>query len=118
MNFLKLLVDDLPLCVHDRLEVINVTDSDFSIFLFRLEFKLYFENDDFGVCELLWLLLETSVTKSLLKCHSTHQERVVDRSSGYFLYSDQILVQQVCVQFLNSRDHYFCEKILVAGEEL
>lgn len=88
MNFLKFVIDDLPLSINDALEILDVADPDLCIFLFRLELELDLENDDLRIGETLGLLLEPSVGEGLLECYSAHQEGIVDRTSSHLLDSD------------------------------
>ena len=118
MDLLKFLVDDLPLGVHDRLEVLHVADPDLGVLLLGFQLELYLEDDDLGVGEALGLLLEAGVGEGLLEGDPTHQEGVVDGASGDLLDADQVLVQEVGVQFLDCRDHYLCEEVFIAGEQL
>ena len=101
MNLLQFLVDDLPLGVDYALKVVDVADSNFGIFLLRLQLQFYLKDDDFGVDELLRLLLEPRVRERLLECHPAHQERVLYRPARHLLYPDQLFVQEVSVQLLD-----------------
>jgi hypothetical protein len=74
------------------LEIINIADSDFSIFLFGFEFKFDLEDDDLGIGELLRLLLETSIGEGLLEGDSANQERIIDGTAGNLLDTDQFFI--------------------------
>mmetsp|Transcript_40927 Transcript_40927/g.92111 ORF Transcript_40927/g.92111 Transcript_40927/m.92111 type:complete len:324 (+) Transcript_40927:144-1115(+) len=57
----QLLVNDLPLRVHDRLVHGRVRDANLGVLLFRLEFELHVEEQNLGVLEHLFHLLEARV---------------------------------------------------------
>ena len=51
MDFLQFVIDDLPFSIDNGLEIINIADSDISIFLLRFKFKFNLQDDDLGVLE-------------------------------------------------------------------
>lgn len=92
MDLLKLFIDDLPFSINNALEIFNIADSDFSIFLFGLEFEFYFKDDDLRVNEILGLLFKSSIREGLLEGNSTDKERIVDGSTGNLFYTDEFLI--------------------------
>lgn len=41
MDLLQFFINDLPFCIYDTLEIVDVTDPNLSILFFRFEFKFY-----------------------------------------------------------------------------
>lgn len=65
MHFLELIVDDPPLGIDNALEVLDILDPHLSVLLLGLQFEFDLEDQDFGVFEALWLLLETGIREGL-----------------------------------------------------
>ena len=103
---LKLLVDDLPLGIHNLLEVFGVFETDLSRVFFGLERELQVEAQDFGVLKGLGLLFETSVGECLSEANTLDQERVGHRAASDFLDADVVLVQ-VFAEVHHSVDNNF-----------
>lgn len=95
VNFLEFIVNDLPLSINDTLEIINIANSDLSIFLLRFKFELYLQDNDLRVSEALRLLFKASIREGLFEGDSTHQKGIVDGASSNFLDTDKVLVQQI-----------------------
>ena len=61
-DFIKLVVDDFPLSIHNFLEIIRVLKTNLCAVFFSLKLELEVEADNFGaIGEALGLLLEASV---------------------------------------------------------
>lgn len=118
MDFFEFIVNDLPLSINNALEIVNIANSDFSIFFFGLEFKLNLQDDDFRVGEALGLLLKTGIRECLFECDTAHKERIIDGSACDFLDTDKVLVEKVGIEFFNSRNNNFSEEVLVTWEKL
>jgi hypothetical protein len=56
------------------LEFFRIIYANLSIVLLGLELQLNVENGNFGVCELLWLLLETSIRESFFEANTLDEE--------------------------------------------
>lgn len=72
MDLLQFIINDLPFCIYDTLEIVDVTNSNLGILFLRFELKLYFEDNDLRINEFLRLLLKTSIWKCFFEGHSTY----------------------------------------------
>ena len=61
MDLLQFIINDLPFCIYDTLEIVDVTNSNLGILFLRFELKFYFEDNDLRINEFLRLLLKTSI---------------------------------------------------------
>mmetsp|Transcript_9374 Transcript_9374/g.23003 ORF Transcript_9374/g.23003 Transcript_9374/m.23003 type:complete len:450 (+) Transcript_9374:701-2050(+) len=87
----ELVVDDLPLRLHDGLVILRARDSNLGVFLFRLELQFHVEEQHLRVLELLGHLLESGVRKGLLEGDPLHQKGLADVSPGNLLDRDPFL---------------------------
>ena len=70
----------LDLLKDPRRTYVNALNANFGIIFFGLELQLDVQAQDLGVVEGLWLLLESSVGKSLLKCNTVNKHGVLIKS--------------------------------------
>jgi hypothetical protein len=74
-DLLQLLVDELPLGIHDRLVIIRVIDTDLGVLLLALQLQLHVQQTHIGVLEAFRLLLEPSVREGFLESDAINKER-------------------------------------------
>lgn len=98
MDSLKLVVDNLPLSVDDGLVLRDLLDTDFRVILLALQLQLNVQAHDFGVLEVLGLLLETGVRESLLESDTVNEKRVLEATTGDLLDADQSLIEIVLIE--------------------
>mmetsp|Transcript_21585 Transcript_21585/g.42908 ORF Transcript_21585/g.42908 Transcript_21585/m.42908 type:complete len:426 (+) Transcript_21585:449-1726(+) len=113
----QLLVDDLPLCVHDRLVLLGLLDAHLCVFLLCLEFELHVQEKNFGVLEFLRLLLEACIGEGLLEGHPRNQHGVEHRPSGDLFDTDHVSLKLVSEKVHGLYNHVG-EELLVARHEL
>jgi len=116
-DFVKLVVDDVPLSINNLLEIIGVVNSNLSVVLLSLELELDVEEGDLRVFEALGLLLETGIGEGLLEADTSHHEGVGDRATSDLLDSDVSLIE-VLIQVEDGVDDHLGEELLVLGDNL
>ena len=76
-DLLQFLVDNVPLRVDDFLVVLRLVNPDLCILLLTFELKLQVQKTDFGVLEVLGLLLEACVREGFFEGHAVNHEGVL-----------------------------------------
>lgn len=112
-NFLEFFINNLPFSIDNTLEIINIFNSNFCVLFFWFKFELYFQDDNFWICETFWLLFKTSIWESFLESDSTNKEWIIDWSTSYFFNTDQVLIKKVWIELLYCGNDDFCEKVFI-----
>mmetsp|Transcript_1348 Transcript_1348/g.2651 ORF Transcript_1348/g.2651 Transcript_1348/m.2651 type:complete len:297 (-) Transcript_1348:464-1354(-) len=115
---LKLVVDNLPLCVNNTLVQGRVFDADLSVLLLALQLQLNVEQKHFRVHNALGLLFKSCVGKCLLESNTVYEHRFCDGATGDLFDANHLHVPVVLVKLVNSSNTHRCEKVLVAAHEL
>ena len=95
---LHLVVDDLPLGVHDGLVFGHLVHPHLRIVLLALEFQLHVEAHNLRVLEDLRLLFEPRVRECLLECHPVDEEGILQRTACDLLDANQLLAEIVLIE--------------------
>lgn len=95
---LELLVDDLPLGVHNGLVFGHLLDADLGVVLFGLELQLDIQAHNLGLAEGLGLLLEAGIGECLLEGHAVDEAGLGQGTAGDLLDADELLVEVVLVE--------------------
>mmetsp|Transcript_7146 Transcript_7146/g.15496 ORF Transcript_7146/g.15496 Transcript_7146/m.15496 type:complete len:348 (+) Transcript_7146:432-1475(+) len=113
----ELVIDDLPLGVHDGLILGRIGNAHLSVLLLSLELQLDVEQQDLRVFELLRHLFEPGVAKGFFEGHPVHEEGLSHLSARHLFDGHQIQIG-VGVQRPDRVHDHRREEILMRRNEL
>ena len=117
MDLLQLVVQYLPLGVHDVLVLLHAVDADLGVVALRLELELDVEQRNERLLVALLLHLEAGVGEGLLERDAGDEARVLQGASLHLLDADHVERQQLVEQH-DRVHHHGREELLAVRDQL